>query len=286
MARQRTPVVPGGPGRCHPTVSPLPRIHRMQETHHVLHHMLVIHDRLLQPDQLLDQHGVMQVHFLVALLEMRQLLLCRHELRVHQVHLLGGQGLVGDLRRFPGRRRLATNVIQRILTVRFELGVLELPRLGRSVLPPAPDGDASPLTPRPYGDCPLSSLLWRTLWKSYLFSWRTKLAKLLCLKCLGRMDLVNLSFCGTHQTAGPGRRLPRAAGAHLQHHKAVPFISPPHDGRIGGVLQHPSALLAWLDPLRSPRSIRAGGAILVQFADLRSMSILGAEGRRAHLQSR
>lgn len=49
-------------------------------------------------------------------------------------------------------------------------------------------------TPGPYGDCPVSSLLWRTLWKSYLFSWRTKLAKLLCLKCFGRMDLVNLSF--------------------------------------------------------------------------------------------
>lgn len=50
------------------------------------------------------------------------------------------------------------------------------------------------LTPGPYGDCPFSSLLWRTLWKSYLFNWRTKLAKLLCLKCLGRMCFVNFSF--------------------------------------------------------------------------------------------
>jgi hypothetical protein len=49
-------------------------------------------------------------------------------------------------------------------------------------------------TPDPYGDCPFSSLLCLTLWKSYLFSWRTKLAKLLCLKCLGRMCLVNFSF--------------------------------------------------------------------------------------------
>ena len=50
-------------------------------------------------------------------------------------------------------------------------------------------------TPDPYGDCPFSSLLCRTLWKSYLFSCRTKLAKLLCLKCFGSMDLVNFSFC-------------------------------------------------------------------------------------------
>jgi hypothetical protein len=50
------------------------------------------------------------------------------------------------------------------------------------------------LTPRPYGDDPPSSLLCRTLWKSYLLSWRTKLAKLLCLKCFGRMCLVNFSF--------------------------------------------------------------------------------------------
>ena len=50
------------------------------------------------------------------------------------------------------------------------------------------------LTPGPYGDWPLSSLFCRTLWKSYLFNCRTKLAKLLCLKCLGRMCLVNFSF--------------------------------------------------------------------------------------------
>ena len=38
-------------------------------------------------------------------------------------------------------------------------------------------------------------MLCRTLWKSYLLSWRTKLAKLLCLKCFGRMCFVNFSFC-------------------------------------------------------------------------------------------
>lgn len=30
-----------------------------------------------------------------------------------------------------------------------------------------------------------------TLWKSYLLSWRTKLAKFECLKCFGRIDVVN-----------------------------------------------------------------------------------------------
>lgn len=46
----------------------------------------------------------------------------------------------------------------------------------------------------PYGDWPFSSFC-LTLWKSYLFSWRTKLAKLLCLKCFGSIVFVNFSFC-------------------------------------------------------------------------------------------
>ena len=50
-------------------------------------------------------------------------------------------------------------------------------------------------TPTPYPTGPSPSLFCLTLWKSYLFNWRTKLAKLECLKCLGRMDFVNFSFC-------------------------------------------------------------------------------------------
>ena len=57
------------------------------------------------------------------------------------------------------------------------------------------DTSGHQLTPGPYGEATFSSLLCLTLWKSYLFSCRTKLAKLLCLKCLGSMDLVNRSFC-------------------------------------------------------------------------------------------
>jgi hypothetical protein len=47
-------------------------------------------------------------------------------------------------------------------------------------------------TPFGYGESPVSSLC-LILWKSYLFSCRTKLAKLLCLKCFGRIVLVNWS---------------------------------------------------------------------------------------------
>ena len=41
-----------------------------------------------------------------------------------------------------------------------------------------------------------------------MFSWRTKLAKLLCLKCFGRMCLVNFSFCARGQPS----RLPSVVG--------------------------------------------------------------------------
>ncbi|KAH3680032.1 hypothetical protein WICPIJ_008445 [Wickerhamomyces pijperi] len=45
--------------------------------------------------------------------------------------------------------------------------------------------------PSPYSlDC-FSSLDCLTLWKSYLFNCLTKLAKLECLKCLGRISFVN-----------------------------------------------------------------------------------------------
>ena len=57
-----------------------------------------------------------------------------------------------------------------------------------------PDIRVSRHTPGPYGEVLPSSLLCRTLWKSYLLSCRTKLAKLLCLKCLGRICFVNFSF--------------------------------------------------------------------------------------------
>ena len=55
----------------------------------------------------------------------------------------------------------------------------------------------------------MSSLFCLTLWKSYLFNCRTKLAKLLCLKCFGRISLVNFSFC-PHVSIRAAIGLPRS----------------------------------------------------------------------------
>ena len=141
---------------------------------------------------------MMYVEFFITLLELLELLLCGYELSINKVHLLRWGCLIDDLRGFPRCWRFTADIVQRILVVCLKLRMLEFPRLGSSVVEHTPY-TYSPLTPEPYGECPLSSLLCRTLWKSYLLSWRTKLAKLLCLKCLGRMDLVNLSFCAGNQ---------------------------------------------------------------------------------------
>ena len=122
-----------------------------------------------------------------------------HELCVYQIHLLRWNGFFEYLRRFSRRWGFPLNVVQRILVVRLEFRVFEFPRLWMLDLITLSCKFMSPLTPAPYGDCPLSSLLCRTLWKSYLFSCLTKLAKLLCLKCFGRIDLVNRSFCSPGQ---------------------------------------------------------------------------------------
>lgn len=92
-------------------------------------------------------------------------------------------------------------------------------------------------TPGPYGDCPFSSLLCRTLWKSYLLSCRTKLAKLLCLKCLGRIDFVNFSF---YQSVSMQDIRPAEYRTHFQNNKAIAFITPAHHLSICRVLQHPN----------------------------------------------
>ena len=102
----------------------------------------------------------------------------------------------------------------------------------------------------PYGDCPFSSLFWRTLWKSYLFSWRTKLAKLLCLKCLGRIVLVNFSHCAMvsadrqrdRQRAATRERERAHLYPYLQDDKTIPLITPAHNFRVRRVLQHPFIL--------------------------------------------
>jgi hypothetical protein len=98
-------------------------------------------------------------------------------------------------------------------------------------------------TSRPYGDSPLSSLC-LTLWKSYLFNWRTKLAKLLCLKCFGRIVLVNFSFCrpGEISVVERCRSSCGASGpqAYLQDHKAVAVGAPSYYRVVRGILEHPA----------------------------------------------
>lgn len=91
-------------------------------------------------------------------------------------------------------------------------------------------------TPLPYGDVPPSSLLCRTLWKSYLFSCRTKEAKLLCLKCFGSMCFVNFSFCKRVRAAF----MPLSMRTCLQHDKAIAFIAPSHYTFVLWTLQHPT----------------------------------------------
>lgn len=95
-------------------------------------------------------------------------------------------------------------------------------------------------TPWPYCAAPLSSV-WRTLWKSYLFSCRTKLAKLLCLKCFGKIVLVNFSFCSprlcrVRSLARPRRQIRQCS--YLQYDKAVAVIAPAYYFIIRGVFQH------------------------------------------------
>lgn len=145
---------------------------------------------------------MVHAQFVISLLHRLQLLLCRNELCVEEVHLLGRDNVFGHNIGFPGSRCLSSDVVKSIFVVHLEIGVLELPSLRKLVVHCA-DQRSGSLTPRPYGEVPPSSLLCRTLWKSYLFSWRTKLAKLLCLKCFGRMCFVNFSFCNRVSADAP-----------------------------------------------------------------------------------
>lgn len=71
----------------------------------------------------------MYAHLLILLLQLLELLLRGDQLTVHQVHLLG-RHLFFDLRgRLARGWRLSTNIVQGVLVVRLELGMLELPCL-------------------------------------------------------------------------------------------------------------------------------------------------------------
>lgn len=115
------------------TVTPALRINVVQELHDTLHHVLVVDDRLLQSDDFLQQHGVVDAELVVAVLQTRQLRLGRHQLRVHEVDLLRGPDHVFRRRyRLAWRRSLAADIVEGILVVRLEIGVLKFPGLAKA----------------------------------------------------------------------------------------------------------------------------------------------------------
>lgn len=113
-------------------------------------------------------------------------------------------------------------------------------------------GDSQP-TPGPYGEDTFSSLLCLTLWKSYLFSCRTKLAKLLCLKCFGRMDLVNRSFYSANQRS---RAISGENAIRLTSSTTKLSISSPH--RTIDAYDGSSSILLCASVLHSPANPASG----------------------------
>lgn len=197
--------------------------------------------------------------------------------------MLGWSCLIGDLGWFPGCWSFAADIVQRIFVVRLELGMLEFPRLGTSASMHTRYSHSS-LTPEPYGEWPLSSLLCRTLWKSYLLSWRTKLAKLLCLKCLGRIDLVNLSFCAGSQPERLMGHHPLLAPRVLQsfhHHRPT--------ARLESMTDPPAFLSCYQHDDDGIRDHCMKAGILVELSHLvksEQVAILRVVDSRSNLQNR
>ncbi len=178
-------------------------------------------DHLLQTQNLANEQPIRLFELIVLFLQGLDLVLGRRERLAQDDDLLRRRERVVDRRGFPRGRRLSPDIVQVVFPIGAELGMSELPCLPskRSACHSFCRA-ARPPTSRPYGDSPLSSLC-LTLWKSYLFNWRTKLAKLLCLKCFGRIIFVNFSFCHARSqsraspmaigvsVSGPARRTSR-----------------------------------------------------------------------------
>lgn len=86
---------------------------------------------LLHPNELLHQDCVTNADLMIFVLQLLELLLGRHELGVHQIHLLRRHRIIHHLRGFPGRGGFPTNIIQRVFVVRLELWMFEFPCLDR-----------------------------------------------------------------------------------------------------------------------------------------------------------
>lgn len=133
---------------------------------------------------------------MIGFLKLLDLLLCRGQRLAKNKDLLvrNPELLLRGLS-LPRCRGFSSDIIEVVFPISPKLGMFEFPRLYTPLVSPEPVSTPrkASITDAPYGDCPFSSLC-RTLWKSYLLSCRTKLAKLLCLKCFGSIVLVNFSF--------------------------------------------------------------------------------------------
>lgn len=74
-----------------------------------------------------------------------------------------------------------------------------------------------------------------TLWKSYLFSWRIKLDMLQCLKCFGRIDLVNFSPCNPSDVI---RFESSPLLTHFLDDKGIAVFAPSRNILVRGIFQH------------------------------------------------
>jgi len=90
-----------------------------------------------------------------------------------------------------------------------------------------------------------------------LFNCRTKLAKLLCLKCFGRMPLVNFSFCGRHVSILGADCIARK-GPYFNHNETVSLVTPSNDRRVRRVYQHPEPAISLVSSRVCGGCVRAG----------------------------
>ena len=91
-------------------------------------------------------------------------------------------------------------------------------------------------------------------------------AKLLWLKCLGRMCLVNFSFwCGVRKQARAWVHVRTC----LEHDEAIGLVPPPHDAFVLRTLQHPAITASAYSASHTLPHTRR---ILIELAHLRDVS--------------
>lgn len=89
----------------------------------------MVQNRLLNSHQFLQHELMINRQLRVSIRKVLDLLLLRYDLLVQKIDLLCRNGVVGVLSLLSRRRRLSSNVIKRLLAVRSEFRVFELPCL-------------------------------------------------------------------------------------------------------------------------------------------------------------